>query len=277
MFSTLLRARGQKRQCPPQPLDHALPAQHHHRVKKRRRHRPPHNPDARSIDQQPSLHTLRRRHSAQSRIASIMIPLRQSRQRLSQFRQQSRNFFILPEFLPRFLLVFEFIRKKRPRPPRKIRQQTSPRPNQIHSVRKPSPLRRSPLVLPQSYPPQFRFHKRQQLLHRRLLQILRVVPLQLRAIEDRIRPAHARKRKSLDQFRSPHEFAVIARGPSQQRQKISERLRQKSFIRIRTHAGRPVPFRKPRAVGPQNQRHVRENRRCRPQRVINQHLLRRIR
>src|SRR5271156_1367170 len=277
MFVAQFLPRGQKRQRAPQPLDHALLTQHHHRVKKRRCHSSPHNRDARSINQQPSLHTLSRRHYAQSPIASVMIPLRQSRQRLSQFRQQPRNFLILPEFLARFLLVFKLIRKKCPRPTREIRQKTSPLPNQIHRMREPSPLGRSPLILPQSRPPQFRLHIRQQVLHWRLLQILRVVPLQLRAIEYRIRPAHARKREPLDQFRSPHEFAVIARGPSQQRQKIPERLRQESFIRIRTHAGRPVPFRKPRAVGPQNQRHVRENRRCRPQRVINQHLLRRIR
>src|SRR5271155_1381430 len=277
MFVAQFLPRGQKRQRAPQPLDHALLTQHHHRVKQRRRHRPSHNRDARSVYQQPSLHTLSRRHYAQSPIASVMIPLRQSRQRLSQFRQQPRNFLILPEFLARFLLVFKLIRKKCPRPTSEIRQQTSPRPNQIHRMREPSPLGRSPLILPQPRAPQFCFHIRQQLLHRRLLQILRVVPLQLRAIEYRIRPAHARKRKPLDQFRSPHEFAVIARGPSQQRQKIPERLRQKSFVRIRSHARRPVPLRKPRAVRPQNQRHVRENRRRRPQRVIDQHLLRRIR
>ncbi len=79
----------------------------------------------------------------------------------------------------------------------------------------------------------------------------------------------------MNDFGSSQEFRVSNR-PAQQRQKIPKRLGKKPFVAVRSDAGCAVTLGKPRAVRPQNQRHVRKNRRRSAQRAIQQRLLRRI-
>ena len=92
---------------------------------------------------------------------------------------------------------------------------------------------------------------------------MRVVPLELGAIEDGVGAADAGERKALDEFARAQEFGIVAGGPAEQREKIAESFGEKTFVGVGADAGGAVAFRKARAIGAENQRHVRENRRLR--------------
>ena len=68
----------------------------------------------------------------------------------------------------------------------------------------------------------------------------------------------------------------MARRPTEEREKIPEGFGEKTFVFVGADAGGPMALRKAVAVGAENQRHVRENRRLGAERAINQHLLRRV-
>ena len=66
---------------------------------------------------------------------------------------------------------------------------------------------------------------------------------------------------------------IVARRPAQQRQEIPKRLRQEAFLGISGDAGGAVALGEPRAVRPQDERHVRKRGRRPVERLINQNLL----
>src|SRR5258708_7902429 len=76
---------------------------------------------------------------------------------------------------------------------------------------------------------QFNFNFRQQLRDGKFLQILRVEPFEFRPVEHGVGAAHALERKLLEQIFGAQEFFVATGRPAQQREKIAERFRKKSF------------------------------------------------
>ena len=77
--------------------------------------------------------------------------------------------------------------------------------------------------------------------------------------------------------RRRHQLAVVARRPAEQREEIHHRVRQVALPLVLHHRRRAVPLAQALLVGAENQRHVREPRHRRAERLEQQHVLRRVR
>src|SRR5262249_22588913 len=147
------------------------------------------------------------------------------------------------------------------------------RPQQVYGSRKPLvPGPRSPFLLPQSALSKLRFHLRQQFLDRQLLQILGVKPFQFGAIENGVGAAYAFEREFFQQLAGAQELFVAAGRPPEQGQEVAKRLRQESLGAVHVDVGRAVALGKPRFVGSEDQRQVREDRHVGRQRPVQQNL-----
>ena len=69
----------------------------------------------------------------------------------------------------------------------------------------------------------------------------------------------------------------FARRPPEQREEVEHRLGQEALPLVLHHRRRAVPLAQPPLVGAEDQRHVREARHRRAERLVEQHLLRRVR
>ena len=72
------------------------------------------------------------------------------------------------------------------------------------------------------------------------------------------------------------QLLVAAGRPSQERQEVDHRLRQVAEAGVLHHRGRAVPLAQALLVGAEDERHVRELRHVRPERLEQQHVLRRV-
>ena len=108
------------------------------------------------------------------------------------------------------------------------------------------------------------------------MQILLVEPFELGAIENGIGSADAGKREALDQFGGAEHFSAIPAGPAEEREKIAESFRQEAFVAIGAHAGGAVAFGEAGAVGAQDERDVRKDRRLGAESAVEQDLFGRV-
>src|SRR5579885_1489705 len=180
-------------QCVAQAADDALLAENDHGVKKRRRDGLADNRHANRVDEQARFHAGGFRHGARGVIAGVMVPLVERRESVRGFGEQILNLIrILPEFFLRGGIAREVVAEESARPGGKIRQQADARAKQIDGFREPFAARaRGPFVFPEAAALQLRFHFGQQVLDGELLQILRVEPFELGAVEDGVGAAHA--------------------------------------------------------------------------------------
>ena len=73
------------------------------------------------------------------------------------------------------------------------------------------------------------------------------------------------------------DLAIGARRPAEQREEVDHRFGQIALPRVLDHRGRAMTLAQPLLVGSEDQRHVREPRHRRAERLVQQDLLRRVR
>src|ERR1700739_13910 len=111
---------------------------------------------------------------------------------------------------------------------------------------------RGPLVFPESGALQLPFDVREKFFDGQLLQILCVEPLELGAIEDTVDATDAFQRKLFQQLAGAQEFFVAAGRPAEQRKKIAEGFRKKTFAAVHVDVGGAVTLGKARFVRAEN-------------------------
>ncbi len=132
--------------------------------------------------------------------------------------------------------------------------------------------------LPQTGCLKERLHAPGELVGRQAHDVLLVEPLQLFRTKDGVAAADAVERKSIDQLVFAKQLAVAGAGrPSEQPEKVDHRFGKKALGRIFHDGRRAVTLAQTLLVRAENQRHVRELRHGRPQRAVQQDVLRRIR
>ena len=105
-----------------------------------------------------------------------------------------------------------------------------------------------PLVFPELAALQLRFDEREKLFDRQLLQVLRVEPFELGAIENAVDTADAFQRKPCEQLTGAKKFFVAAGRPAEQREKIAEGFRKKAFAAVHVDIGGAVALGEARFV-----------------------------
>src|SRR5712664_799554 len=81
-----------------QASNDALLAEYDHRIEERRRNRLAHDRHARRINKQAGFDSARFGNGARRMIASVVVPFAERFQRVREFREEFRRFWILPEF-----------------------------------------------------------------------------------------------------------------------------------------------------------------------------------
>src|SRR5487761_11297 len=144
-------------------------------------------------------------------------------------------------------------------------------------MREPFGLGAVPGIVPKAGTTKLGFNIRKQFADGKLLQILRIKPFELVAVEDGVGAADARERKAADQIRGAQKFFIRARGPAEEREEIAKRFGKKSFLGVGTDARCAVTLREARAIRAEDQGDVSEDRRRCAQGFVKQRLLGRIR
>ncbi len=138
--------------------------------------------------------------SRRTLIAGVVIPIGKRGEAVGELAEQIGQARILPEFFAGGGIVREVVAEKGAPPGGEIGQQARARTQQIHRVREPIALRAGPFLAPKLGAAQLRFDGGQQFLDRQFLQVLRVEPFELGAVEDGIGAADAGERKAAEQF-----------------------------------------------------------------------------
>ena len=113
---------------------------------------------------------------------------------------------------------------------------------------------------------------------RQLENVLLIEPVEFFRIEDRAAAADAGEIEYFGQFPAGEQFTIAGSWrPAQQRQKIHHGLGQIALSRVLHHGRRAMPLAQALPVRSKNQRHVREGRHSRLDRLVQQNLLRRVR
>src|SRR5271156_1259343 len=123
---------------------------------------------------------------------------------------------------------------------------------------------------------QFGPNLRQQIFDGHLLQILRIEPFELVAVEDAVGAAHAGEGKSFQQLGGAKKLLVSSGRPAEQCKEVAERFRQKSLGTVHVDVGSAVALREARLIRTENERHVRKDRRLGAGSRIKQDLLGRV-
>jgi len=97
-------------------------------------------------------------------------------------------------------------------------------------VGEPRTIRAGPGLLPDPGALELLFDIGKEFVYLNLLQILRVEPFELGAIEDGIGATDAGEAEALDEITGANEFVVISRRPAEERQEIAEGLGEKTFL-----------------------------------------------
>ncbi len=160
---------------------------------------------------------------------------------------------------------------------REIGQEARARAKKVDGAGKPFALGTVPRIPPKPGALQFGLHVGKQVVNRKFLQVLRVEPLEFGAVENAIGAADSGEREARDELRGGHEFFVAARGPSQKSEEIAKCLGQKPFFGVEANAGGSVALGEALAIRSENQRYMGEDRRRGGERMIEQHLFRRVR
>ena len=109
-------------------------------------------------------------------------------------------------------------------------------------------------------------------------QVLMVEPVELLGVEHGVAAADAVEREGRDELVTGEQLPVaLARRPAEQRQEVHHRVRQIAERRVLRDGRGAVALAQPLLVGPHDERHVRKRRRGRAERLVEQHLLRRVR
>src|SRR5439155_2961723 len=131
--------------------------------------------------------------------------------------------------------------------------------------------------LPQALPPEPLLEPARQLVGVELAQVAAVHPAELLLVEDGRVARDAVEREALDQLLGREEGGGLVVAPAEQREIVADRLRQVARLAQLLHRGGPVALRELLAVGTEQQREVRVDRRGRAQRLQDPPPTRRVR